>query len=195
MAVSLLILLFVRHEVSYDRFHEHSSNIYRIATHLDAEGRQLHVPCVPAPLGPKLKELYPEILEVSRLRSDYSRLVSFGDKLFEEEKIYYAESSLLNIFTIKEIGIRKVRGASVTSLLLLLSRDFSKWVILANLLAWPIAYYVMSHWLQGFAYRIGLTVWIFLTSGVIALLISLLTISSKSLKAAAANPIKSLRYE
>ncbi len=101
MAVSFLILLFVRHEVSYDRFHENSQNIYRIATHLDAEGRQLHVPCVPAPLGPKLKEIYPEILEVARLRGGYTRLVSFEDKLFEEEKIYYAEPSLLNIFTIK----------------------------------------------------------------------------------------------
>jgi putative ABC transport system permease protein len=95
----------------------------------------------------------------------------------------------------KEIGIRKVLGASVSNVVILLSRDFTKWVILANVVAWPAAFLAMNRWLQNFAYRIDLAVWIFALSGVIALVIALLTVSTKALKAAAANPIDSLRYE
>ncbi|NOR14592.1 MAG: FtsX-like permease family protein, partial [Candidatus Aminicenantes bacterium] len=95
----------------------------------------------------------------------------------------------------KEIGIRKILGASVPNVVLLLSKEFTKWVILANVVAWPLAYYVMNKWLQSFAYRIDVHVWIFLVSGVTALLISLLTVSSKAIKAAIANPVKALRYE
>jgi putative ABC transport system permease protein len=95
----------------------------------------------------------------------------------------------------KEIGIRKVLGASVSHVILLLSRDFTKWVILANVVAWPAAFFIMNKWLQGFAYRIGLAVWIFVISGVAALLIALLTVSAKAFKAAVANPVDSLRYE
>jgi putative ABC transport system permease protein len=95
----------------------------------------------------------------------------------------------------KEIGIRKVLGASVANILLLLSREFTKWVLLANIIAWPVAYYAMWKWLQGFAYRIDLEFWIFLLSGIMALFIALLTVVSKSLKAAITNPVNALRYE
>jgi putative ABC transport system permease protein len=95
----------------------------------------------------------------------------------------------------KEIGIRKVLGASVSNVVVLLSRDFTKWVILANIVAWPVAYLIMNKWLQNFAYRISLAVWIFVLSGAIALLIALFTVSTKALKAAVADPVDSLRYE
>jgi putative ABC transport system permease protein len=95
----------------------------------------------------------------------------------------------------KEIGIRKVLGASLSNILLLLSREFTKWVLLANLIAWPIAYYAMWKWLQGFAYRIDLEFWIFLLSGIMAFFIALLTVVSKSLGAATTNPVNALRYE
>ena len=95
----------------------------------------------------------------------------------------------------KEIGIRKVLGASISNVVLLLSRDFTKWVILANVVAWPAAYIVMARWLQNFAYRISLAIWMFVLSGVIALIIAVLTVSTKALKAAAADPVNSLRYE
>lgn len=95
----------------------------------------------------------------------------------------------------KEIGIRKVLGASVSSVVLLLSRQFTKWVILANVVAWPIAYFAMNKWLQNFAYRIRLEVWMFILSGVIALIIAILSVSTKAVKAAVANPVDSLRYE
>ncbi len=95
----------------------------------------------------------------------------------------------------KEIGIRKVLGASVPNVVLLLSRQYTKWVLLANVIAWPVAFFAMRTWLQNFAYRIDMGIWIFVLSGVMALLIALLSVSAKALKAAAANPVQSLRYE
>ncbi len=96
---------------------------------------------------------------------------------------------------IKEIGIRKVLGASISTIVFLISKEFLKWVLIANLIAWPVAYYFMNEWLQNFAYRNEITLWAFIFSGIIALVIALITISSQTIKAATANPVKSLRYE
>lgn len=95
----------------------------------------------------------------------------------------------------KEIGIRKVMGANIGSILFLLSKEFAKWVIIANVIAWPLAYYVMDNWLQNFVYRIDLGWWVFVVSGITALVISILTVSTQALKAAMTDPVKSLRYE
>jgi len=95
----------------------------------------------------------------------------------------------------KEIGIRKVLGASVGGIVLMLSRQFTKWVLLANCIAWPAAYYLMDRWLKNFAYRVDIGVWTFVLSGALALVIAFLTVSYQSIKAAAANPVDSLRYE
>ncbi len=95
----------------------------------------------------------------------------------------------------KEIGIRRVLGASIPEISMLLCREFTKWVLLANLVAWPLAYYVMNHWLQNFAYRISIGPWIFLISGILALIIALITVSSHAIRAATANPVEALRYE
>jgi putative ABC transport system permease protein len=95
----------------------------------------------------------------------------------------------------KEIGVRKVLGASVPNLIGLLSSEFTKWVLLANVIAWPIAYYAMNNWLQNFAYRIPINVWVFLSAGTVALAIALLTVGFQAAKAATANPVESLRYE
>ena len=95
----------------------------------------------------------------------------------------------------KEIGVRKVLGASSANILLLLSREFTKWVIAANLIAWPVAYYAMNRWMQNFAYRTNLGIWPFALAAVLALGIALLTVSAQSIRAALADPIKSLRYE
>ena len=95
----------------------------------------------------------------------------------------------------KEIGIRKVLGASVPEVIALLSAQFAKWVLIANVIAWPLAYYVMNNWLKNFAYRIDISLWIFIASGSLAFIVALLTVSSHAIKAATANPVESLRYE
>jgi putative ABC transport system permease protein len=95
----------------------------------------------------------------------------------------------------KEIGIRKVLGASVVSITALLSKDFLKLVLIAIVIASPIAYYFMQKWLQDFAYRIEISWWIFAVAGAISLLIALLTVSYQAIKAALMNPVKSLRTE
>jgi ABC-type lipoprotein release transport system permease subunit len=95
----------------------------------------------------------------------------------------------------KEIGIRKVLGASVGGITALLSADFLKLVLIAVVIATPIAGYAMHAWLQGFSYRIALTGWIFLFSGLLALVIALLTVSFQAIRAAVANPVRSLRNE
>lgn len=95
----------------------------------------------------------------------------------------------------KEIGVRKVLGASIPGIALLLSKDFTKWVLISNIIAWPIAWYAMNKWLQNFAYRVGTSPWTFFLAGLLALLISLLTVSYKTIKTAAARPVEALRHE
>jgi len=95
----------------------------------------------------------------------------------------------------KEIGVRKILGASVSSVVALLSKDFVKLVLIANVIAWPVASFIMNRWLENFAYRIEIGWWMFAVAGFIALLIALVTVSIQALKAALANPVEALRYE
>ncbi|QMU26723.1 ABC transporter permease [Adhaeribacter radiodurans] len=95
----------------------------------------------------------------------------------------------------KEIGIRKVLGASLANIVSLLSKDFLKLVLLANVLAWPLSWWAMQQWLQDFEYRTPISWWIFALTGALALFIALLTVSFQTVKAAIANPVKSLRSE
>ena len=96
---------------------------------------------------------------------------------------------------IKEIGIRKVLGASVGNIVTLLSKDFLKLVIVAAVIAFPVAWYAMNSWLEDFAYRINIPWWIFILAGILAACIALFTISFQAIKAAVSNPVKSLRTE
>jgi len=95
----------------------------------------------------------------------------------------------------KEIGIRKVLGASGPKIFLLLSREFLKWVVLANIIAWPIAYMIIRQWLQGFAYRVNIGITIFAYATVLALGVAILTVSYQAIKAARARPVNALKYE
>ncbi len=95
----------------------------------------------------------------------------------------------------KEIGIRKALGASVPEVTKLLSIEFVKWVLIANIFAWPFAYLLMEKYLSLFAYKTNLSLWLFAAAGILALIIALVTVSAQAIKAATANPVKSLRYE
>jgi putative ABC transport system permease protein len=139
---------------------------------------------------------------------DYFNKQYEADKRFEKLFIVFAILAIiigcvglfgLSAYTasqrIKEIGIRKVLGASVTDITKMLSKDFLKLVVIAIVIASPIAWWVMNKWLQDFAYRVHITWWIFAAAGLIALLIAMLTVSLQAVKAAIANPVKSLRTE
>ncbi len=143
---------------------------------------------------------------------------SFLDEDFD--RLYRAEMRLSQIFTVvtflaifiaclglfglaafevlqrtKEMGIRKVLGASAAGIVLLLSKEFTKWVLLANIIAWPVAYYAMIRWLQNFAYRIHIEPWILILSAAVAFIVALLTVSYQAVKVSFANPADTLRYE
>ena len=107
----------------------------------------------------------------------------------------FAMSLLIVSQRTKEIGIRKVVGASVTSITYILTKDFLKLVLVAFIIASPIAWYILQEWLQNYTYRIELSVWFFAGAGSIAVLIAMLTIGSRTIRAAKANPVKSLRTE
>jgi putative ABC transport system permease protein len=154
------------------------------------------------------KELAPDFPFIySFLDEDFGRLYKSEQKLsrifacFSAFSIFVACLGLFGLALFaaeqrtKEIGIRKVLGASAARIALLLSREFTKWVLLANVIAWPVAYFAMSRWLQNFAYRINFGIGIFLLSALIAFVVALATVSYQAIKAALANPVEALRYE
>ncbi len=95
----------------------------------------------------------------------------------------------------KEIGIRKVLGASVPGIVALMSKEFIKWIVVAHFIAWPAAYFLMSQWLRDYAYKVSIGPLVFGFSAGLTLVIALFTVSYHSLKAALADPVDSLRYE
>jgi putative ABC transport system permease protein len=95
----------------------------------------------------------------------------------------------------KEIGIRKTNGATTRNILGILSLDFTKWVLLANIIAWPLTWWAMKKWLESFAYRIDIPYWVFVMAGILAFIIALATVSYHALRASRQNPSMSLRYE
>jgi putative ABC transport system permease protein len=95
----------------------------------------------------------------------------------------------------KEIGIRKINGAKVTEVMVMLNKDFVKWMVIAFVLAVPVAYYSMNKWLENFAYKTELSWWIFTLAGIITFGIALLTVSWQSWRAATSNPVDALRFE
>jgi len=137
---------------------------------------------------------------INRLYRDEERIVIILN-LFSGMSIFISCLGLFGLvsYTIeqrtKEIGIRKVLGATVPNIAMHLTKDYVKWVLIANIFAWPVAYWAMNRWLQNFAYRTNIGIATFILSATLALLIALITISYQAIKAALANPVKSLKYE
>jgi len=95
----------------------------------------------------------------------------------------------------KEIGVRRILGASSQSIVVLLFKDFTKWVLVANIFAWPIAYFAMTKWLANFAYRMDIDFGIFFLASALTLMLAILSVAYQSVKASLTNPVDSLRYE
>ncbi|MBA4850866.1 ABC transporter permease [Emticicia sp. BO119] len=154
------------------------------------------------------ERLYPDnVFEYSYFKDDVARfyereeLISNLTKTFATLAVFISCLGLFGLATFsirqrtKEIGIRKVLGASVFSITTLLSVDFLKLVFVALFVAMPVAYYFMAQWLQDFAYRVSIEWWIFAATGAVAILIAIMTISYQAIKAAFMNPVKSLKSE
>lgn len=144
----------------------------------------------------------------------YAYVNSMYKDVYKTERL---QSKLLTIFTImalficsmgllglsllttqrrtKEIGLRKINGAGITEIMIMLNRDLVKWILISFVIAFPFSYYAMDRWLESFAYKISLEWWIFALAGLTAMLIALLTISVQSWKSAKRNPVEVLRYE
>lgn len=179
-------------------------NFRSISARIKAE----NIPETLAFLRDKWMKFFPAFpFEYSFLDDDFEKLYRADEKvgqivgIFSSFAIFVACLGLFGLasFTAeqrtKEIGIRKVLGASVSGMVILLSKEFAKWVLLANIFAWPIAYYAATRWLQNFAYRTSIGVVVFVLAAVLALVIALATVSYQAIKTALANPVEALRYE
>lgn len=155
---------------------------------------------------------------IKQIDMDYNRDIRFMttslDMNYKDEKNYSAVSGIFTLMIIfvaclglfglasfiaerrtREIGIRKVLGATVSGLIWMLIREFGKWVLLANIVAIPLGYYFSSDWLGQFAYHTEITIWLLIIPGLAALLIAIITVGAQALKAALTNPVKAIRYE
>ncbi len=155
---------------------------------------------------------------LAKVAPNYPFKYSFFDEIFDQA--YKLEQKLASIFSVfallailvaslglfglasftaaqrtKEIGIRKVLGASVAGIILMLSKEFTRRVLLANIIAWPVAYFALNRWLESFAYKVDIGLWSFVLSGALALFVALVTLSYQAVKSAVANPVEALRYE
>ncbi|MEP7143885.1 MAG: FtsX-like permease family protein [Ferruginibacter sp.] len=206
----------VMQDFHFESMHEHITPLIIVLpaanqyffNHLSIKISGKDIPGGLAQLQKTWKQFLPEI------PFDYTFLDENFDRLYQSESrqgTLFTTFSCLAIFIaclglfglsafiitqrVKEIGIRKVLGASIGSIVQMISKDFLKLVVIAAVLAFPIAWYAMNNWLRDFAYRVDISWWVFVVAAVLALLIALLTISFQAIKAARANPVKSLRTE
>ena len=186
-----------------------------ILTHYTDFFHYIHVKLNPLNTAGTIKEIkevwgefvsqYP--LEYNFLNEDFARMYRTEEtmgtlfKIFSGFAVFIACLGLLGLsaFAVerrtKEIGIRKVLGASVRGLVIFFVKDFTRWVVIANIIAWPLAYYAMSNWLQNYIFRVDLTISTFIIASGMAFIIAVVTVLFHTLRAANANPAEALKYE
>jgi len=156
----------------------------------------------------KWMELYPDYpFEVQYVDNEYKKLYKAESQTGSLILVFtmlsiliscmglFGINSLITKYRIREISVRKVFGASVSRIVLILSSNIAKLVLIANIIAWPLSYYTMDNWLNNFTYRIQMNWYIFILAGLITLIISLLTVSAQAIKAANTNPSETLKFE
>jgi len=141
-------------------------------------------------LDDKIDSFYKQENQLSQLYKIFAAIAIFLSCLG-----LYGLASFMAVQRIKEVGIRKVLGASVGNIIYLFSKEFTILIVIAFVLAVPVAYYMMNSWLENFVFRIKMGTWIFLLAMLASVLIAWITVGYKSIKAALANPVKSLRSE
>jgi hypothetical protein len=204
LATCLLILLYVLDELNFDRYNDKVKRIYRVNNELRFGGNHLDLAVADAVMGPTLLREFPQVEKYTRIEGHGSLLVKKAGQIIITFAILAILIGCLGLFGLvtyaaeqrnKEIGIRKVLGASVGSIAGMLSKDFLKLVIISWVVAFPAAWFIMNKWLRDFAYRISISWWVFAWAGLLALVIALLTVSFQAIRAAVANPAKSLKAE
>ncbi|MBN1273522.1 MAG: ABC transporter permease [Candidatus Aminicenantes bacterium] len=149
-----------------------------------------HMPYIYSFMDDKIAEMYVEDERLGKLFNSFSVIA-----LIIACMGLLGLASFSTLRRTKEIGIRKILGASVSGIIFKLSHEFTKWVVVANIIAWPVAYFAMNRWLQNFAFRTGINIWVFVLSASFVLLLAIITVIYQAIKAATANPAHSLRYE
>lgn len=191
-------------KVSTSVIHIYDSALFKVAVRISSSDVKSSIGFITATWN-KFSPGYP--IDYSFMDESYDRMYKSEEKLGSLLWIFIVMAVVvgcMGLFALaalsaqqrrKEIGIRKVLGAGVGSIVTLLSKSFVKLVLLASLLAFPIAWWAMNKWLEDFSYRVQISWWIFVAAAVIALVIALLTVGFQAIKAAIANPVKSLRSE
>lgn len=205
IACCLLIFVYIQDELSYDTFHRNAEQIYRVTFSTNDEGTPTNANGSFG-VGPALKNDFSAVQEFTRLRKAGNRgsqsLVRYRDKSFYEKRFFFADSTVFDVFSypllkgnpetalarpntvsayaaeqrIKEVGVRKVLGASISSIVILFTKDFMKLVVVGIATAVPVAYYFASNWLESFAYKIDIGIQPFVLAGCALILIALATI-------------------
>jgi putative ABC transport system permease protein len=141
-----------------------------------------------------MSESYKNLYEAEQKQNQLFSLFS-GLAIFIACLGLFGLATFNTLLRVREIGIRKVLGATIPSILALLSREIVILIVVANVVAWPVAWYLMTQWLNSFAYHVDMNVFIYLMAAIAAILIALLTVSMQTIKAAMGNPTETLRYE
>ena len=199
MGCSLLIMLWVLDERGVDAFHANGKYLYQVYERQYYNGKVEASYPTQGVLADELKRVIPEVQHSSSF--EHAAAPNKLSNYFAFLAIFISCLGLFGLATFaasqrtKEIGVRKVLGASVPNIVTLLASNFLKPVTVAILIAVPVSLYLMNQWLQDFVYKINIEWWMFAAAGMIALLIAMLTVSFQAIKAAVANPVKSLRTE